>query len=34
MLAALKDGKIAASRHASYIRLYQQAKEIKPWQQR
>ena len=34
VLAALKDGKIAASRHASYIRLYQQAKEIKPWQQR
>ncbi len=34
ILAALRDGKIAPSRHASYVRLYQQAKEIKPWQQR
>ena len=34
VLAALRDGKIAPSRHASYVRLYQQAKEIKPWQQR
>ena len=33
VLAALRDGKIAPSRHASYVRLYQQAKEIKPWQQ-
>ena len=34
VLAALRDGKIAPSRHASYVRLYQQATEIKPWQQR
>lgn len=34
VLAALRDGKIAPSRHASYVRLYQQAREIKPWQQR
>ena len=34
VLAALKAGQIAPSRHASYLRLYQQAKEVKPWQQR
>ena len=34
VLAALRAGEIAPSRHASYVRLYQQAREIKPWQQR
>ena len=34
VLDALKAGKIAPSRHASYVRLYQQAREFKPWQQR
>ena len=29
---AVEDGKIARSRHESYLRLYQQAKEINPWE--
>lgn len=33
LLAALGEGKIAQSRHDSYVRLYQQAKEHKPWEQ-
>ncbi len=34
VLAALAEGKIPSSRHASYVRLYQQAKEVCPWEQR
>lgn len=29
---ALKEGKICPSRHESYLRLYQAAKEFKPWE--
>lgn len=32
LLAALKEGKIAQSRHESYVRLYEQAKEYRPWE--
>ena len=32
LLAALKEGKIAQSRHESYVRLYDQAKEYRPWE--
>ena len=32
VLAALKDGKIEPTRHASYVRLYESAKEIKLWE--
>lgn len=32
VLAALAEGKIHPSRHRSYLRLYEQAKEIKPWE--
>lgn len=32
VLAALAEGKIAVSRHQSYVRLYQQAKEFHPWE--
>lgn len=32
VLEALKDGKIQASRHESYTRLYDQARQIKAWQ--
>lgn len=32
LLAALKEGKIAVSRHESYARLYEQAKEYRPWE--
>ena len=34
VLAALKEGKIAPSRHASYVRLYEQAKEVPEWERR
>lgn len=34
VLQALKEGKIALSRHESYVRLYQQAKEIPDWQRK
>ena len=34
VLAAVKAGKIPASRHASYVRLYQQAKEVPEWQRK
>lgn len=32
VLAALKDGKIEPTRHASYVRLYESAKELKLWE--
>ena len=32
VLAALKEGKIPPSRHQSYLRLYEQAKELKEWE--
>lgn len=32
ILGALAAGEIPASRHASYVRLYEQAKEIKDWE--
>ena len=32
VLQALEEGKIAPSRHASYVRLYEQAKEYKEWE--
>ncbi len=32
VLAALRDGKIEPTRHASYVRLYDSAKEIKLWE--
>ena len=32
LLSALQEGKIAQSRHDSYVRLYQQAKEYHPWE--
>lgn len=31
---ALDEGAISPSRHASYVRLYQQAKEVRPWEQK
>ena len=34
VLAAVKAGEIPASRHASYVRLYQQAKEVPEWQRK
>ena len=34
VLEALEAGKIARSRHDSYVRLYQQAKEIPEWQRK
>jgi ribosome biogenesis GTPase len=34
VLAALKEGKIPSSRHKSYVRLYEQAKEIKEWERK
>lgn len=33
VLSAVAAGEIAPSRHRSYVRLYQQAKEILPWEQ-
>ena len=32
VLAALAEGKIAPSRHASYVRLYEQAREVPEWE--
>lgn len=32
LLQALKEGKISQSRHASYVRLYAQAEQIKDWE--
>lgn len=34
VLEALAEGKIMPSRHESYVRLYEQAKEIKEWEHR
>ena len=34
VLEAVKVGKIPASRHASYVRLYQQAKEVPEWERK
>lgn len=34
LLAALKEGKIAPSRHESYVRLYNQAEQIKDWERK
>lgn len=34
VLAALKAGEISPSRHESYVRLYQQAKEVPEWQRK
>lgn len=34
LLAALKEGKISPSRHASYVRLYAQAEQIKDWERK
>lgn len=34
VLEALKEGKIAPSRHDSYVRLYRQAKEIPEWERK
>lgn len=32
VLAALQDGKISLSRHKSYVRLYEQVKDLKDWE--
>ena len=32
VLEALAEGRISPSRHRSYVRLYEQAKEIRPWE--
>ena len=32
VLAALKEGKIMPSRHASYVRLWEQVKELRDWE--
>lgn len=32
VLAALREGKIEPTRHASYVRLYESARERKPWE--
>ena len=34
MLQAVKDGLIPASRHRSYVRLYDELKDVKEWQQK
>ncbi|MCI8538425.1 MAG: ribosome small subunit-dependent GTPase A [Oscillospiraceae bacterium] len=34
VIAARKAGQISPSRHASYVRLYEQAKEIKEWERK
>ena len=34
VLAAVKAGAIAPSRHASYVRLYEQAKEVPEWERK
>ena len=33
VLQAVKEGKIPASRHSSYLRLYEELKDLKEWQQ-
>ena len=32
VLEALKDGKLRPTRHASYVRLYEAVKDVKPWE--
>ena len=32
VLAALKEGKIMPSRHASYVRLWEQVKDLREWE--
>ena len=32
ILAALREGKIMPSRHASYIRLWEQVKDLREWE--
>ena len=32
VLEALKEGKIALSRHKSYVAMYEEVKDLKPWQ--
>ena len=32
VLAALREGKLEPTRHASYVRLYESAKEIRLWE--
>ena len=32
VLQAVKDGKIPVSRHRSYVRLYEELKDLKEWQ--
>jgi ribosome biogenesis GTPase len=34
VLEALAEGKIHPSRHSSYVRLYEKAKEIKAWERK
>jgi len=34
ILEALAEGKLQPTRHESYVRLYRQAKEIKPWERK
>ena len=34
VLDAVKEGKISPSRHQSYVRLYEQAKEIPDWERK
>lgn len=34
VLSAVKEGKIPESRHSSYVRLYEQAKQVKDWQRK
>lgn len=34
VLEAVKAGEISPSRHESYVRLYQQAKEVPEWKRR
>ncbi|MCD8385039.1 MAG: ribosome small subunit-dependent GTPase A [Clostridiales bacterium] len=34
LLAAIEQGRVSKSRHESYVRLYQQAKEFRPWENR
>ena len=34
VLEAVAEGKIPASRHRSYVRLYELAREVKPWEKK
>ena len=34
ILQAVEDGKIAKSRHKSYVAMYQEIKDVKQWQQK